>query len=226
MRILLVEDDPWVGDGVVTALKLEQHSVDWVQDGMAALHAGQYHPFDIIILDLGLPRLDGVEVIRQLRQQHNDTPILVLTARDQLAQKIQALDLGADDYLLKPFDMDELQARLRAIVRRRHGQATATLNYGAIEINPATHDVTYQQQAVSLNRREFSLLVEFVQHAGQVLSRDHLEQLLYSWDDEIESNALQVHVHHLRKKFYPELIRTIRGVGYQLPKQPANEDQL
>lgn len=218
MRILLVEDDQALGEGIRTALKPEGYTVDWLQDGASAWHALSSESFDLCVLDLGLPRMDGLEVLRRLRAAGNPLPVLVLTARDATFDRIAGLDAGADDYLVKPFDVAELKARLRALLRRSFGRAQPALECRDIRIDLESQQVTYRGEPVSLTRKEFLLLHELLAQPGRVLTRDRLQQVLYGWGEEIESNALEVHVHHLRKKFFPELIRTLRGVGYQVDK--------
>ena len=218
MRILLVEDDKALGEGIRTALKPEGYTVDWLQDGASALHALSHESFELCVLDLGLPRMDGLEVLRRLRTAGNAMPVLVLTARDATSDRIAGLDAGADDYLVKPFDVAELKARLRALLRRSFGRAQPVLEYRGIRIEPDSQQVSYLGAPVSLARKEFLLLHELLAQPGRVLTRDKLQQVLYGWGEEVESNALEVHVHHLRKKFFPELIRTVRGVGYLVDK--------
>jgi two-component system response regulator QseB len=218
MRLLLVEDDPALGEGIRTALKPEGYTVDWLQDGASALHALTHESFDLAVLDLGLPRLDGLEVLRRLRAEANPVPVLVLTARDATADRIAGLDAGADDYLVKPFDVAELKARLRALLRRSFNRAEPVLAYRGILLDPVNQQVSYQGNPVNLPRKEFVLLHELLAQPGRVLTRDKLQQVLYGWDEDVESNALEVHIHHLRKKFFPELIRTVRGVGYLVDK--------
>lgn len=221
MRLLLAEDDIMLGEALQEALMKQGFVVDWMKDGHSALQALQSEHFDLAILDLGLPRRDGMTVLVDLRKQGSELPVLILTARDALSSRVAGLDAGADDYLLKPFDMAELSARLRALLRRRSGRAQPRLVHGEIELDPASQQVTWKGQPVTLARREYMLLKELLEHAGEVLTRDRLESALYGWMDEVESNSLEVHVHHLRKKFHPELIRTLRGVGYTIPKAPA-----
>ncbi|MDX5363313.1 MAG: response regulator transcription factor [Pseudazoarcus pumilus] len=218
MRILLVEDDADLGEGILVALKPEHYTVDWMRDGRSALHALQSESFDIAILDLGLPRMDGIEVLRALRAVGNAVPVLVLTARDATADRIAGLDAGADDYLIKPFDVAELKARLRALLRRSFSRPQPLLEYRDIVLDPASQSVTWRGASVLLTRKEFLLLHELLSQPGRVFTRDKLQQALYGWGEEVESNALEVHVHHLRKKFFPELIRTVRGVGYLADK--------
>lgn len=221
MRILLVEDDKLLGDGVQAGLAQSGFNVDWVRDGIAAdlaLKTGEYAG---VVLDLGLPRLSGLELLQRLRKLGNKVPVLILTARDSVEDRVKGLDGGADDYLIKPFDLPELAARLRALVRRSSGEAAPKLRVGEIELDPAARCVTFRARPVELSLREFALLHELMLNAGRVLSRDQLAQSLYSWGEEIESNAIEVHVHHLRRKLAPELLRTVRGVGYMMPRDAA-----
>lgn len=214
MRILLVEDDALLGDGVCAGLRREDNVVDWVKNGEIALTAITETRYDCIIMDIGLPGISGLDVLQNIREANDQTPILILTAQDDTADRVKGLDAGADDYLVKPFEFAELCARLRALSRRNRGNASETLQYKDIVINTTAHTVKYRQQTVILSRREFTLLVELITNQGRVLSRHHLEQKLYSWGDEIESNTIEVHIHHLRKKFYGKLIKTVRGIGY------------
>ena len=214
MRILLVEDDAMLGETLQTALEPQGYTVDWLKDGQQALHAISEQHFDLVILDLGLPRLDGMSVLKAVRAKGISTPILILTARDTLQDKVNGLDAGADDYLLKPFDLDELNARLRALTRRFHGRADTRINYGELILDPQSQQAFFKKQEIILHRREFMLLHQLLENIGKVITRQQLEQSLYGWGEDIESNALEVHIHHLRKKFYPELIKTVRGVGY------------
>lgn len=214
MRILLVEDDRLLGDGLQAGLRQAGYAVDWLRDGEAAVAALTTERFTAVVLDLGLPRRDGLSVLQWLRNRHDATPVLILTARDQLQDKIRGLDLGADDYMVKPFDLDEVTARLRAVVRRAHGRSDPVLTLGAVELNPAARSVMRAGQPVELTPREFDLLHLLLQHADRVLSRRAIEEQLYTWNDAVDSNALEVHIHHLRRKLDTELIRTVRGVGY------------
>ncbi|MCG2578026.1 response regulator transcription factor [Dechloromonas sp. XY25] len=218
MRILLVEDDPELGDGLTVGLRQAGFAVDWLRDGHAADLALQSENFDFVVLDLGLPRLSGMEVLHRARSRGLDMPILILTARDATGDKVSGLDAGADDYLVKPIDLDELTARIRALTRRSAGRAAPLLVHGELAVDPAAHRVTLGGQEVELSSREFSLLHLLLENAGRVLTRTQLEQSLYGWRDEPDSNALEVHIHHLRKKLGSELIRTLRGVGYTIPK--------
>jgi two-component system OmpR family response regulator/two-component system response regulator QseB len=217
MRILVVEDDLLLGDAIQAGLRELGNAVDWVRDGVAASHALETEPYSAVVLDLGLPRLSGLEVLRKLRAQGNPLPVLILTARDTVEDRIGGLDAGADDYLIKPFDMGELAARLRALSRRAGGHPAPVLVLAGVELDPAAHRVTCRGAPVELSVREFALLQELMLNAGRVLTRAQLEEKLYAWGEEIESNAVEVHVHRLRRKLYPELIQTVRGVGYMIP---------
>jgi len=216
MRILLVEDDRLLGDGLQAGLTQAGYAVDWLRDGEAAVTALSTESFAAVVLDLGLPKRDGLSVLQWLRGRHDATPVLILTARDQLEDKVRGLDLGADDYVLKPFDLDEITARLRALVRRGHGRPEPVLAVGEIELNPAARSVTRAGQAVELTPREFDLLHLLLENTDRVLTRRTLEEQLYTWNDAVDSNALEVHIHHLRKKLGNDLIRTVRGVGYMV----------
>lgn len=218
MRILLVEDDPLLGDGLRVGLGQEGYTVDWIRDGQAARLALETGSYVLVVLDLGLPRLSGLELLRALRAQGNGVPVLILTAHDAVADRIAGLDSGADDYMIKPFDLDELAARIRALLRRRMGRASPVLRHGELALDPAAHRVTLAGEAVELSPREFALLQALLDNAGRVLSRAQLEESLYGWGEEVESNAVEVHVHHLRRKLGPELIRTVRGVGYTIDR--------
>ena len=218
MRILLVEDDPQLGDGLTIGLRQAGFAVDWVKDGNSADRALQSETFDLVVLDLGLPRLSGMEVLSRARNRDQTMPVLILTARDATGDKVSGLDAGADDYLVKPVDLDELAARIRALTRRSAGRAAPLLTRGNLALDPAAHSVTLAGAPVELSSREFSLLQMLLENAGRVLSRSQLEQSVYGWRDEPDSNALEVHIHHLRKKLGSELIRTLRGVGYTIPR--------
>ena len=218
MRILLVEDDALLGDGLCTGLKQSGFVVDWLRDGVAAEMALSTESFSAIVLDLGLPKRSGLEVLRHIRGTRQSVPVLILTARDAVADRIAGLDAGADDYVVKPCDLGELAARLRALVRRSAGQATPVLAVGSLEMDPAGHLVRFRGREIDLATKEFLLLHELALQAGRVLSKDQLAERLYPYGEEIESNAIEVHIHHLRRKLAPELIVTLRGVGYFLPK--------
>lgn len=222
MRILLVEDDRLLGDGLKAGLAQAGYAVDWLRDGESALAALAAESFAAVVLDLGLPRRDGQSVLQWLRARHDATPVLILTARDQLHDKVRGLDLGADDYMVKPFDLDEVTARLRAVIRRAHGRPEPVLTLGPIELCPASRSVRRDGQPVELTPREFDLLHLLLEHAERVLTRRAIEEQLYTWNDAVDSNALEVHIHHLRRKLGAELIRTIRGVGYMATAAPPH----
>ncbi|MEW5781333.1 MAG: response regulator [Pseudomonadota bacterium] len=218
MRILLAEDDPQLGDGLTVGLRQDGYAVDWVKDGMAADLALKSETFDLLVLDLGLPRLSGMEVLARLRARGQNLPVLILTARDATGDKVQGLDAGADDYVVKPVDLDELAARVRALSRRVAGRAQPIVQLGDLVLDPATRQVTLRGAPVELSQREYSLLQTLMEHSGRVMTRAQLEASLYGWRDEPDSNALEVHIHHLRKKLGAERIKTLRGVGYMMPK--------
>ena len=216
MRILLVEDDELLGSGLSDALEFARYAHEWVRDGKLALAAAQQNDFDLIILDLGLPGMDGLEVLGKLRAAGNQTSVLILSARDGSHDRARGLNLGADDYLIKPFELDELLARLSALERRRMGVASNQISLGRLVIDLASHSVMLDGQAVTLLRREFVLLRKLLESPSRILSRGQLEAAVYGNEGDIESNSIDVHVFHLRKKLYPEIIKTVRGVGYQL----------
>ena len=216
MRILLVEDDTLLGDGIHAGLKLADYAVDWVRDGESARLALLDHAYDACVLDLGLPRRDGLSVLGDLRGRGSRLPVLILTARDTSADKIAGLDAGADDYLTKPFDLQELLARLRAIIRRAVGEARPTLEHAGVVLEPASKKVTFHGEPVTLSAREYALLLDFLRNKAQIRTRAQLEESLYAWGEEAGSNTIEVFIHHLRKKFGAEFIQTIRGLGYQL----------
>lgn len=221
MRILLAEDDAMLGDGLRAGLRQLGFQVDWVRDGIAAERELAGGDYTAAVLDLGLPLKDGIEVLRSLRARKNTTPILVLTARDAVPDRIVGLDCGADDYVVKPVDLHELGARLRSLVRRAHGQVQDSLRCGALLIEPAARRVSLDGAQVSLSMREFDLLHALMLNAGRVMSREQLEQQMYSWGYEVESNAIEVHIHHLRRKLSPDLIQTVRGIGYTLLREQS-----
>ena len=218
MRLLLVEDDDLLGDAVRTGLRQEGYTVDWMKDGISAESALKAEHFDLVVLDLGLPRRSGLEVLKSLRMAGNSIPVLILTARDMVSDRIQGLDAGADDYFVKPFDMEELCARIRALLRRSSGRASPKLTYKSITLDPVSHLVTDDNDPVDLSAREFIILQTLMENKGKVISKNRLEQDLYGWDTEVESNTVEVYIHHLRKKLGNELIQTIRGVGYMINK--------
>lgn len=223
MRLLLVEDDPLLGDGIQIGLTQIGYTVDWLRDGLAARQALEQERFDLAVLDLGLPGMDGISLLRWLRGRGDATPVLILTARDRVEDRVSGLDTGADDYLVKPFSLDELAARLRAIQRRHGGRASPTIRYRDIELDPASKQVTQNGVPVELTFREFTILEALLATTGKVLSRERIESLLYGWEEGVESNTIEVHVHHLRRKLGKELIRTMRGVGYLIPVEAAQD---
>ncbi len=219
MRILIVEDDPMIGAGIRTGLRQDGYTADWARDSNSAELAVATNEYDAILLDLGLPGRSGLELLAQWRRKRNSVPILIITARDSVEDRIAGLDTGADDYLVKPFDLNELAARLRALLRRRSGRATPVIEHGPLHLDPATHEVRLNGAAVKLSGREFALLHALLQVPGVPLSRSQLEDRLYGWEEEIGSNAVEVHIHALRRKIGSELIRNVRGVGYMVPRQ-------
>ena len=218
MRLLLVEDDPMIGASVQRGLRQDGHTVDWVRDGTAAELAVANGVHEMILLDLGLPRKSGLDLLASLRRKGVALPVLVITARDSVADRVKGLDAGADDYLVKPFDLDELSARIRALMRRHGGRASPVIEHGALTLNPATHEVTLAGLPVSLSGREFALLHALVEQPGVPLSRAQLEDRIYGWNEEIESNAIEVYIHSLRRKLGAEWIKNVRGVGYRVPE--------
>jgi two-component system OmpR family response regulator/two-component system response regulator QseB len=221
MRILLAEDDAMLGDGLRAGLRQAGFQVDWVRDGMAAERELASGVYAAGVLDLGLPLKDGMDVLKDLRARKIDTPILVLTARDAVPDRVVGLDTGADDYVVKPVDLNELAARLRSLVRRSVGQLVETISCAGVDLNSAARSVTYNGEAVTLSTREFDLLHALMRNTGRVLSREQLEQQMYSWGHEVESNTIEVHIHHLRRKLGSELIQTVRGVGYIVQREPS-----
>jgi two-component system response regulator QseB len=216
MRILLVEDDQVLGEGIKTALDREGYQTDWLKSGLQAKQALLTEEFELVILDLGLPDIDGIDILKGARKSGLNIPILILTARDTVEDKIAGLDTGADDYLIKPFELSELKARLRALGRRRHGHVEPVFEHGRITYNPASLEVTLDGKLIELSRRETTLFAEFLNNPNRVMSKAKLEDVVYGWDIEVESNSIEVHVHHLRKKLYTGIIKTVRGVGYKL----------
>lgn len=219
MRILIVEDDPMIGASIRTGLRQDGYTADWARDGNSAELAVATNEYDAILLDLGLPGRSGLELLAQWRRKRNAVPILIITARDSVEDRIAGLDGGADDYLVKPFDLNELAARLRALLRRRSGRATPVIEHGPLQLDPATHEVRLNGSEIRLSGREFALLQALLQVPGVPLSRSQLEDRLYGWEEEIGSNAVEVHIHALRRKIGSELIRNVRGVGYMVPRQ-------
>jgi two-component system response regulator QseB len=223
MRLLLAEDDAMIGEAVRAGLRRQGFTVDWVTDGVAAAQALASEPYEACVLDLGLARKEGLVVLRELRERGSTLPVLVLTARDAVTDRVAGLDAGADDYLVKPFELAELVARLRAITRRHAGRASTTLEHLGVLLDPASHEVRRDGQPVSLSPREFALLQALLEHPGRVLSRAQLEERLYGWGEEVESNVVEVHVHTLRRKLGADFIRTVRGVGYRVaPAETAS----
>lgn len=216
MRILVIEDDRLIGDGIKAGLIKMGFSVDWFTEGKEGLAALSAAPYDAVVLDLSLPGMDGLDILRQWRQQGQDEPVLILTARDALQQRVTGLQQGADDYLCKPFALSEVAARLQALIRRRHGQLHPLLSHGAVVMESGSHRVTLNGEPLELKSRELALLELFLMNTGRVLTRAQLEEKLYSWDEDVSSNAVEVHIHHLRKKLGSQFIRTIHGVGYTL----------
>ncbi len=220
MRVLLAEDDPMIGRAVESGLRENASAVDWVRDGVEAQLALANGVYDLMLLDLGLPRRDGFEILAALRRAGNDLPVVIITARDAVGDRIAGLDRGADDYLVKPFDLDELNARVRAVMRRRRGRASSQIRYGALMIDAAKRKVVFQGAVVDLSPREFAVLEALMAEPGAVVSREKLEDAVYGWGEEIGSNSIEVHLHHLRRKLKPELIRNVRGVGYRVAQLP------
>jgi two-component system, OmpR family, response regulator QseB len=221
MRLLLVEDDELLGDAVKTGLTQFGYIVDWLKDGEAARAALRSESFELIILDLGLPKLSGIALLQTIRQDGNPTPVIILTAREAVESRIKGLDSGADDYIIKPFDLNELSARIRALIRRSQGRADTVLQYRNVTLDPAAHSVMVDDVIVNVPRREFALLQKLLENSGHVLSREQLMQSIYGWDEDVDSNALEVHIHNLRKKLNANFIRTIRGVGYMAEKNES-----
>ena len=221
MRILLVEDEALLGDALEAGLKQAGHAVDWVRDGIRADTALATEDYAAVVLDLGLPRKDGIDVLRGLRAKKRSLPVLILTARDTVEDRIKGLDAGADDYLVKPFDLGELNARLRALLRRAGGQPAPVLTAAGLSLDPATRSVLAQGREVELSAKEYALLLALMQHPGRALSRAQLEQHLYAWGEEIGSNAVEVYIHHLRRKLGADAIRTLRGIGYVVTRETS-----
>ncbi len=214
MRLLLVEDDEILGDGLQAGLSMEGYAVDWVKDGRLADEALKTNLYELVVLDLNLPRMNGIHILEELRKRKDQTPVLVLTAKDTLHDKILGLDSGADDFVVKPCDLAEICARLRALYRRYGNGKMPVIEHKGVKLDPASHQVFFHDQPVDLSQKEFEILSFLMNHIGQVSSRTRLEETLYAWNSEVESNTVEVHIHHLRKKLDSKLIRTIRGVGY------------
>lgn len=222
MRLLLAEDDPLIGHGLQEGLRLEGFTVDWVQDGKAAAAALELKtvPYAMLLLDLGLPHLDGMKLLKSMRQHNNSVPVIIITARDGLPDRLDGLDSGADDYLVKPFALEELISRIRAVTRRQTGRAQTELVAGALRLDPVHHQLWLGDEEVSASPKEFALMQELMLDPGAVISREQLEERLYGWGEEIASNTLEVHISKLRKKLGSDVIRTVRGVGYSIGEQP------
>ncbi len=214
MRLLLVEDDEILGDGLAAGLKMEGYAVDWLTNGKLADEALKMNCYELVVLDLNLPDMDGLSILRALRARKDETPVLVLTAKDTVPDRVEGLDSGADDFVIKPFELDEVCARLRALARRNEGRSTPTIEHQGIVLDPASHQVTFNHENVELSQKEFEILSFLMSNIGRVVSRARLEESLYSWSSDIESNTVEVHIHYLRKKLDPSIIRTVRGVGY------------
>ena len=216
MRLLLVEDDTMIGEAIRSGLKREGFAVDWVHDGESASQVLRSEEFDLLLLDLGLPRKSGLEVLTALRARGLEIPVLIITARDAVSDRVQGLDAGADDYLVKPFDLDELAARIRALLRRKSGRTAPAIEHLGVTLNPATHAVTREGREITLSPKEFALLQLLMERPGTILSRARLEERLYGWGEEVESNAIEVHIHGLRRKLGADYILNVRGVGYRV----------
>lgn len=219
MRVLLVEDDALLGKAVRTGLEQQDHAVDWVQDGAAAELALLTNEYAALVLDIGLPKQDGMALLKKLRAKGNCAPVVIITARDDIADRIAGLDSGADDFIVKPFDLQELSARLRAVVRRASGRASSDIVHGSLKVDPAARSVILDNKSIPLTAREFAILNHLLEHRGKVLSKQQLQEALYSWSDEIESNTVEVHVHHLRRKLGRDLIKTMHGMGYTIDER-------
>jgi two-component system, OmpR family, response regulator QseB len=214
MRLLLVEDDEILGDGLVAGLKMEGYAVDWLTNGKLADEALKINSYELIVLDLNLPDMDGMDILRALRARKDETPVMVLTAKDTVPDRVLGLDSGADDFVIKPFELDEVCARLRALARRNEGRSVPHIEHKGVILEPASHQITYHGEKVELSQKEFEILSFLMSNIGRVVSRARLEESLYSWNSDIESNTVEVHIHYLRKKLDSGLIRTVRGVGY------------
>jgi len=218
MRVLIVEDDPMIGGAVERGLRAAGFAVDWARDGRAAELAFANGVYDLALLDLGLPRKHGLELLESLRRRGCEVPVLIMTARDAIADRVAGLDRGADDYLVKPFNLDELLARVRAVLRRRAGRTNPEVSYGALTLNPLTRSVVFRGRLVGLSAHEFSVLEALMQEPGAVVAREKLEEALYGWGEEVASNTVEVYLHHLRRKLAPELVKNVRGVGYRVAR--------
>jgi two-component system, OmpR family, response regulator QseB len=219
MRLLLVEDDEILGDGLAVGLKMEGYAVDWLTNGKLADEALKMNCYELVVLDLNLPDMDGLSILRALRARKDEVPVLVLTAKDTVPDRVEGLDSGADDFVIKPFELDEVCARLRALARRNEGRSTPTIGHMGIVLDPASRQVLYRDEKVELPQKEFEILSYLMGNIGRVVSRARLEESLYSWDSDIESNTVEVYIHYLRKKLGPGVIRTVRGVGYVIDSE-------
>ena len=214
MRLLVVEDDEILGDGLVAGLKIEGYAVDWLTNGRLANEALKTHNYDLVVLDWNLPEMDGMSILKGLRSRKDETPVMILTAKDTIPDRVMGLDTGADDFVIKPFELDEVCARLRALARRKEGRSVPTIEHKGIVLDPASRLVTYNGEKVELSQKEFEILSFLMGNIGKVVSKARLEETLYSWDSDVESNTVEVYIHYLRKKLDSSLIRTVRGVGY------------
>ncbi len=219
MRLLLIEDDPILGDGLQAGLTMEGYAVDWIRDGIKADEALKSHNYDLVVLDLGIPGMDGLQVLEAIRKRKDKVSVLILTARDTVDDRVKGLDSGADDFVVKPFDLNEICARLRALARRKTGQATPCFEHKGLSLDPAAHQVKLHGKPVDISNKEFEILNFLMQNQGKVASRARLEETLYAWNTEVESNTVEVHIHHLRKKLGSDFIRTVRGVGYIIDEE-------
>jgi two-component system, OmpR family, response regulator QseB len=220
VRLLLVEDDPMIGEAIRAGLKREGFVVDWVHDASTAAGALRSEPFELMLLDLGLPGADGLQLLKALRGRGEALPVIILTARDAVSDRVRGLDAGADDYLIKPFDLDELAARIRALLRRKAGRSSSGLEHLGVVLDPAAHRITQDGVEVALSPREFAVLQLLLERPGAILSRAQIEERLYGWGEEVESNAVEVHIHGLRRKLGAQFILTVRGVGYRVRPNP------
>ncbi len=216
MKILLVEDDKMIGSSLQKTMKNNGYIVNWVTDGIMAEESLINDCYDLVILDLGLPKQSGINVLKNMRSKNNDTPVLILTARDSISDRVEGLDSGADDYVLKPFALEELEARIRRLLRRNANQASPILSYGDIKLDPITHKIWFKDKTAILSGREYSLIFALMKTPGNILSRAQLEEAIYGWNEEVASNAVEVHIHQIRKKLEPEVIKNIRNIGYTL----------
>lgn len=216
MKLLLVEDDIMIGESLQKALRRSGYSVDWVQDGFDVEHCVKDKTYCLVILDLGLPNKNGFTILQELRKSQNDIPVLILTARDAVSDRVKGLDCGADEYMLKPFALEELEARIRLLLRRRENQRSPLINFKNLYLNPATHEVSYLEKKYILSGREFSLIRILMENPGAIFSRAQLEEKLYGWNEEVESNSVEVHIHQIRKKLGKGIIKNTRGVGYSI----------